>query len=66
MKILVTGTEGYLGSLLAPLLMEAGHDLLAVDTGFYKSGWLYQWLVRHSAHAEQGYPVRSPVKTSPA
>lgn len=41
MKILVTGTEGYLGSLLAPLLMEAGHELTAVDTGYYKSGWLY-------------------------
>jgi nucleoside-diphosphate-sugar epimerase len=41
MKILVTGTEGYLGSLLAPVLMERGHDLLAVDTGFYKAGWLY-------------------------
>ncbi len=41
MRILVTGTEGYLGSLLAPLLMQEGHDLLAVDTGFYKSGWLF-------------------------
>ncbi|MEO8043560.1 MAG: SDR family oxidoreductase [Spartobacteria bacterium] len=41
MKILVTGTEGYLGSLLAPILMREGHDLLAVDTGFYKAGWLY-------------------------
>jgi nucleoside-diphosphate-sugar epimerase len=41
MKILVTGTEGYLGSLLAPILMQEGHELLAVDTGFYKAGWLY-------------------------
>lgn len=41
MKILVTGTEGYLGSLLAPLLMQQGHELMAVDTGFYKVGWLY-------------------------
>ncbi len=41
MKILVTGTEGYLGSLLAPILMREGHELLAVDTGFYKAGWLY-------------------------
>ncbi len=41
MKILVTGTEGYLGSLLAPILIQEGHDLLAVDTGFYKCGWLY-------------------------
>jgi nucleoside-diphosphate-sugar epimerase len=41
MKILVTGTEGYIGSLLAPMLMEAGHEVIAVDTGFYKAGWLY-------------------------
>ena len=41
MKILVTGTEGYLGSLLAPLLLKQGHDVTGVDTGFYKEGWLY-------------------------
>jgi nucleoside-diphosphate-sugar epimerase len=41
MKVLVTGTEGYLGSLLAPILLQKGHDVLAVDTGFYKVGWLY-------------------------
>ena len=41
MKILVTGTEGYLGSLLSPFLMQKGHEVLAVDTGFYKVGWLY-------------------------
>ena len=41
MKILVTGTEGYIGSLLAPLLMQEGHEVIGVDTGFYKVGWLY-------------------------
>ncbi|MBV8885733.1 MAG: SDR family oxidoreductase [Chroococcidiopsidaceae cyanobacterium CP_BM_RX_35] len=41
MKILVTGTEGYLGSLLPPLLMQNGHEVMGVDTGFYKVGWLY-------------------------
>jgi len=40
-KILVTGTEGYLGSLLAPDLMHAGDEVLGVDTGYYKNGWLY-------------------------
>ena len=41
MKILITGTEGYIGSLLAPILMQRGHEVIGVDTGFYKVGWLY-------------------------
>ncbi|MUH01283.1 NAD-dependent epimerase/dehydratase family protein [Scytonema sp. UIC 10036] len=41
MKVLVTGTEGYLGCLLPPLLVEKGHEVIGVDTGFYKVGWLY-------------------------
>ena len=41
MRVLVTGTEGYLGTLVAPELMARGHDVTGVDTGFYKEGWLY-------------------------
>lgn len=41
MKIFVTGSEGYLGSLLVPLLIERAQDVTAVDTGFYKEGWLF-------------------------
>jgi len=41
MKILVTGTDGYIGSRLAPMLLEAGYDLVALDTGYYRDGWLY-------------------------
>ncbi|WP_375473849.1 NAD-dependent epimerase/dehydratase family protein [uncultured Nostoc sp.] len=41
MKVLVTGTEGYIGSLLAPLLIQEGHEVIGLDTGFYKVGWLY-------------------------
>ena len=44
MKVLVTGTEGYLGCLLAPELLRDGHEVVGVDTGFYKNGWLYNGL----------------------
>jgi nucleoside-diphosphate-sugar epimerase len=36
MNILITGTEGYLGSLLAPELIKRGHKVIGFDTGFYK------------------------------
>lgn len=41
MKILVTGTEGYIGSRLAPLLVARGHDVTGLDTGLYRDGCLY-------------------------
>lgn len=41
MNILVTGIEGYIGSVLAPYLMERGHSIVGLDTGFYREGWLY-------------------------
>jgi nucleoside-diphosphate-sugar epimerase len=41
MKLLVTGTEGYIGSRLAPQLMARGHEVTGWDTGYYRDGWLY-------------------------
>ncbi len=41
MNILLTGTDGYLGSVLAPRLLSAGHQLTCVDTGFYSDGLLF-------------------------
>jgi nucleoside-diphosphate-sugar epimerase len=41
MKVLVTGTDGYIGAQLAPLLLERGHDVTGLDTGYYRDGWLY-------------------------
>lgn len=41
MRILVTGTEGYIGSLLAPILIQRGHEVIGLDTGYYRDGWLY-------------------------
>ncbi len=44
MRVLVTGTEGYLGCLLVPTLMADGHEVIGLDTGYYKNGWLYNGL----------------------
>src|SRR3954447_24017043 len=41
MRVLATGTEGYVGSLLAPLLRARGHDVVGVDAGFYADGQLF-------------------------
>jgi len=41
MKVLVTGVDGYIGSLLAPLLLRNGHSVIGLDTGYYRDGWLY-------------------------
>lgn len=44
MKVFVTGTDGYLGIMLAGYLHQHGHDVTGCDTGFYRSGWLYNGL----------------------
>jgi len=41
MNVLVTGTEGYIGARLAPLLFARGHSVQGLDTGFYRDGCLY-------------------------
>src|SRR5882757_6726228 len=41
-RVLVTGTEGYLGALLAPELIQQGYEVIGLDTGFYKERTLYQ------------------------
>jgi nucleoside-diphosphate-sugar epimerase len=42
MRIFVTGTEGYLGSLLAPELIRRGYEVIGFDTGYYKERMLYR------------------------
>jgi nucleoside-diphosphate-sugar epimerase len=41
MKVLLTGIDGYIGAMLAPKLIRAGHDVSGLDTGYYRDGWLY-------------------------
>ena len=41
MKVLVTGTDGYIGSVMVPYLVKWGHEVVGLDTGFYRSGSLF-------------------------
>ena len=41
MKVLVTGSGGYIGTALTPVLMERGHNVTGLDTGFYNQAWLF-------------------------
>jgi nucleoside-diphosphate-sugar epimerase len=36
MKILVTGNQGYIGSVLMPYLQSYGHKVIGFDTGYFK------------------------------
>ena len=35
MRVLVTGHQGYLGTVMVPILQDAGHDVTGLDTGFF-------------------------------
>ena len=36
MRVLVTGHDGYIGTVLVPLFREAGHDVVGLDSGLYE------------------------------
>ena len=37
MKVLVTGHNGYIGTVLVPMLQDAGHEVVGLDTFFYEA-----------------------------
>ena len=36
MRVLVTGHNGYVGTILVPMLLNAGHDVVGLDTNLYE------------------------------
>ena len=41
MRILVTGNQGYIGSVLAEILLSKNYNVTGYDTGYYEAGELY-------------------------
>ncbi len=41
LRVLVTGVDGYIGAVLGPRLLQEGFDVVGLDCGFYRDGWLY-------------------------
>jgi nucleoside-diphosphate-sugar epimerase len=37
MKVLVTGHDGYIGTVMTPLLAAAGHEVVGLDSGLFRS-----------------------------
>ena len=36
MKVLLTGYNGYVGTIMTPMLLAAGHDVIGLDTNLYR------------------------------
>jgi nucleoside-diphosphate-sugar epimerase len=36
MRVLVTGHLGYIGAVMVPMLLEAGHEVVGLDTGWFR------------------------------
>jgi len=41
MRVFVTGVHGYIGAVLAPYLIDRGLEVVGLDTGYYRDGWLF-------------------------
>jgi nucleoside-diphosphate-sugar epimerase len=41
-RVLITGSQGYIGSVLAPLLLKAGYDVVGLDSGYFQKCTLVQ------------------------
>ncbi|MGP3936053.1 NAD-dependent epimerase/dehydratase family protein [Nonomuraea sp. KM88] len=52
MRILLTGHQGYLGSVMAPVLSAAGHDVVGLDSGLFADR-----VLGSAPHDPPGYAV---------
>lgn len=43
MRILLTGSRGYIGTVMAPMLVREGHEVIGVDTDLYRRSTFGPW-----------------------
>ncbi|HXX31671.1 MAG TPA: SDR family oxidoreductase [Myxococcaceae bacterium] len=43
MKILLTGSSGYIGTVMGPFLQKAGHEVIGLDTDLYRRSTFGTW-----------------------
>ena len=43
MKVLITGSRGYIGTVMTPMFVRAGHDVVGVDTDLYRRSTFGAW-----------------------
>src|SRR4051794_37906566 len=43
MKILLTGSRGYIGTVMGPMLQKAGHEVVGLDTDLYRRSTFGPW-----------------------
>src|SRR6185436_3180635 len=60
MRVLLTGADGYIGVRMGHYLLERGHQVTGLDTGFHRVGWLYnsderrpEMLTRDTRHIQE-------------
>jgi len=40
-RVLLTGSDGYIGSVMGPMMLARGYEVVGLDTGFYREGLLF-------------------------
>jgi nucleoside-diphosphate-sugar epimerase len=43
MRILLTGSRGYIGTVMAPMMVQAGHEVVGLDTDLYRRSTFGAW-----------------------
>jgi nucleoside-diphosphate-sugar epimerase len=43
MRILLTGSRGYIGTVMAPMMVGAGHEVVGLDTDLYRRSTFGSW-----------------------